>query len=91
MPSVPFFKFCFTPSWLIVFLTMLFFLLFVRLGFWQIQRAEEKNQIIAIQKKRENLKHIEWKPTEKLPLQYERIKLKGTYLSQNFGRRVRPQ
>ena len=75
MPSVTFFKFCFTPSWIMVLLTALFCGLFLRLGFWQIQRADEKTKMIQTQKKRDNVAPVLWTPEQKLPLQYERIKL----------------
>lgn len=84
MPSVTFFKFRFTPSWVMVFLSTLLFLLFLRLGFWQIHRADEKTKMIIAQKKLEHLKPLQWKPNAKLPLQYQPIKLSGTYLPQTF-------
>ncbi|MGC1182282.1 SURF1 family protein [Legionella sp.] len=84
MPSVPFFKFCFIPSWKMIFLTTLFFLLFMRLGFWQIQRADEKTNMIMTQKRLQNLNPKVWIPKQKLPLQYERVQLAGNYLSQTF-------
>lgn len=65
-------------------LAVLFFSLFVRLGFWQIQRADEKTKMIVAQKTQEKQKPVTWTPKEKLPLQYERIVVKGTYLSQVF-------
>lgn len=80
MPSVPFFKYRFTPSWLMLLLASLFFLLFLRLGFWQIQRADEKEKMIAAQTVQEQLAPRQWSKSEKLPVQYERIKLAGTYL-----------
>ncbi len=65
-------------------LAVLFFSLFVRLGFWQIHRADEKTKMIVAQKTQEKQKPVAWTPKEKLPLQYERIVVKGTYLSQIF-------
>lgn len=84
MPSITFFKFRFTPSWITVSLATLFFLLFLRLGFWQIHRADEKTKMISAQTTQEHLKPVPWSPNQKLPLQYERIKLEGNYLSQVF-------
>lgn len=82
MPSVPFFKFRFTPSWMMLILAALSFSLFLRLGFWQIQRADEKAKMLAAQSVQEQLKPIFWEPKQKYPLQYARIKVKGSYLPQ---------
>ncbi len=65
-------------------LTILFFSLFTRLGFWQIQRADEKKKMIVAQKTQELQKPFFWTHNQKQPLQYERIILKGTYLPQIF-------
>lgn len=67
-----------------LFLTLVFFLFFVRLGFWQIQRADEKKEMIAAHKVQEKQNAVVWIPTKNLPLQYERVKVKGKYLSQVF-------
>lgn len=84
MPSLPCFKFRFTPSWSMLILALLFFSLFVRLGFWQIHRADEKTKMIVAQKTQERQKPVPWTAKKKLPLQYERIVLKGRYLPQVF-------
>lgn len=78
------FKFRFTPSWPMLMLTALFFLLFLRLGFWQIQRANEKNMMIVAQKAQEKQKPKLWTKKQTLPLQYASIKLKGHYLPQKL-------
>lgn len=84
MPSLTFFKFRFIPSWPMLFLALLFFLFFIRLGFWQIHRAHEKSQMILAQKTQEKQKPVLWSNKQKLPLQYEQILVKGTYLPQVF-------
>ncbi|CAM2749685.1 Uncharacterized conserved protein [Legionella steigerwaltii] len=84
MPSLTCFKFRFTPSWPMLILAILFFSLFVRLGFWQVARADEKTKMIFAQKTQERQKPVLWTSQKKLPLQYERIVLKGKYLSQIF-------
>lgn len=84
MPSVPFFKFRFTPSWIMLFLTLFFIGLFLRLGFWQLHRAEEKKQMLAAYAGQENLDPVSWDASQKLPLQYTPIKISGTYLPQIF-------
>ncbi len=67
-----------------LFLTLVFFLFFMRLGFWQIQRADEKTEMIAAQKVQEKQDAVVWTPTKNLPLQYERVEVKGKYLPQVF-------
>lgn len=84
MPSLTCFKFRFTSSWLMLILTILSFSLFARLGFWQIQRADEKKKMIVAQKTQELQKPLPWTKNQKLPLQYERIILTGNYLPQIF-------
>lgn len=84
MPSVTFFKFRFTPSWLIIFLTFSFVALFMYLGFWQIHRAEEKKQMLVAKEKQASLKPVLWNPKQKLLLQYTPIKITGSYLPQVF-------
>jgi surfeit locus 1 family protein len=65
-------------------LTALFFGLFVRLGFWQLHRADEKASMLATQEKRAHLNPIPWTSGQLMPLQYERLQLEGTYLPQVF-------
>lgn len=84
MSSVLFFKFRFTPSWKMLLLTLLFFLLFVRLGFWQLQRADEKKNMVTAQEKLRKIDPRPWSPKQNLPIQYERIQLEGTYLPDVF-------
>lgn len=84
MPSLTCFKFGFTPSWPMLLLAVVFFSLFLRLGFWQISRADEKTKMILAQKTQERQKPVLWSAKKKLPLQYERIVLKGKYGSQIF-------
>jgi surfeit locus 1 family protein len=84
MPSVLFFKFRFTPSWVMFGLTTLFISLFVCLGFWQIHRADEKAAMLAARSVQANLPAVVWGKNKKLPMQYEQMKLEGTYLTQLF-------
>lgn len=84
MPSLTCFKFRFTPSWPMLILAILFFLLFVRLGFWQVYRAAEKTNMIVAQKTQEKQKPVLWTRKMKLPVQYEPIMLQGNYLPQVF-------
>ena len=48
MFSVTVFRFSFTSSWKMLSLAIVSILLFMRLGFWQIHRAEEKRQWLAM-------------------------------------------
>ncbi len=47
MFSVPVFRFSFTSSWKMLGLAVLCMACMVRLGFWQLHRAEEKRQLLA--------------------------------------------
>jgi surfeit locus 1 family protein len=84
MPSVLFFRFRFTSSWSMLVLSLSLFLLFMDLGFWQIHRAQEKKNIITTHQMQQNLNPVLWRPNPKLPVPYERIQLKGRYVSQTF-------
>jgi surfeit locus 1 family protein len=74
----------FTPSWTMSVLALLFFSLFIRLGFWQIQRGEEKKNMIHAQKIQEQQNPVFWTGHQTAPVQYKRIRIKGTYLPQIF-------
>ncbi|BCA94092.1 SURF1-like protein [Legionella antarctica] len=84
MPSLTCFNFRFTPNWLMIILTGVFISLFIRLGFWQIQRADEKTKMVVAEKALAKKQPLVWKPNQKLPMQYQRITLQGTYLSSIF-------
>jgi surfeit locus 1 family protein len=84
MPSLTCFNVRFTPSWLMIFLTLLFGGLFVRLGFWQIQRAEQKQQMVQADALLAKKEPIQWRSQSKFPLQYQRVKVTGRYLQDVF-------
>jgi surfeit locus 1 family protein len=84
MPSVTFFKFRFTPSWLMIVLTTIFILTFCKLGFWQIHRADEKRQMIIAQEKMLQQKSVVWESEKIIPKQYQSVQIKGSYLPQIF-------
>lgn len=84
MPSLTFFSQRFTPSWLNILSSSLFILLFLRLGFWQIERAETKKAMIDAEWKASSKEPIEWKVKHKDPQQYQKIKLKGHFLPRVF-------
>lgn len=78
MFSVTAFGFSFTSSWKMLVLAIVTMSLFIRLGFWQVHRAEEKRQLLTayqMQMKQAPL------PFSGEPVQqYQRISLDGHYL-----------
>jgi surfeit locus 1 family protein len=84
MPSLTCFNFRFTPSWFMTILAVLFISLFIRLGFWQIQRCDEKTKMLTDQANLARQHPISWNSSQKLPIQYQRIKLHGNYLASIF-------
>jgi len=67
-----------------ILITVLFCSLFIRLGFWQIHRADEKKKMLAAESSRAKQKPVRWTTNQKPPLQYERVTIEGTYLPQVF-------
>lgn len=84
MLSVPCFNFRFTPSWGMIILVMLCMSLFVRLGFWQLERAHEKKNMLHKESRLAQQDAKIWSVGNKLPLQYQKIKVQGSFLSQVF-------
>jgi surfeit locus 1 family protein len=84
MPSLTCFNLRFTPSWLTILLSSLFMLLFIRLGYWQIQRADEKRGMIQAELAQAAKEPLPWDAQQRQPNQYQRIKLKGHFLSHLF-------
>ncbi|MFI4917953.1 MAG: SURF1 family protein [Legionellales bacterium] len=84
MPSLTCFKVRFTPSWLMIVLAALFISLFIRLGFWQIQRADEKRLMVAAEIAQAKQEPVDWDGALPLPQQYQRIRLTGHYLADVF-------
>lgn len=85
MPSVTCFHVRFTFNWFITLVACAFFILFLRLGFWQLQRAEEKKQMIVAEEALANEKPL---PFENLqsesPKAYQRLIIAGKYLPHVF-------
>ena len=67
-----------------IILAVLFITLFTRLGYWQVQRADEKAKMVAAEEALAKQEPVNWVIGNKLPLQYQRIKLKGNYLTNIF-------
>ncbi|WP_298628125.1 SURF1 family protein [uncultured Legionella sp.] len=84
MPSLTCFNFRFTPNWLMIVLATLFIALFVRLGFWQIQRSDEKVNMIAAEEALAKQDPIDWDEGKDKPKQYQRIIVNGTYSPKVF-------
>lgn len=66
------------------FLTMIGIIFFCRLGFWQIDRAHEKNQMLAQQHKFTHQQPLRWQSSLGNPQQYQPITLRGVFLSETF-------
>lgn len=65
-------------------LAVVFISLFIRLGFWQIQRCAEKTRMLAAQADLAKQQPISWESSQTPPIQYQRIKLQGNYLDSIF-------
>lgn len=82
MVSLTCFNRRFTPKWWMVILSCLFIAVFLRLGFWQLGRAEEKKQMLAVQANFAQKAPIVWKAGEAKPEQYQQLQVVGNYLPQ---------
>ncbi|MGQ3892547.1 SURF1 family protein [Legionella sp. CNM-4043-24] len=82
MASLPFFSRRFTPKWYMTCLAALAISLLSSLGYWQLQRAEEKSDMLnrATQLSQQAPSH--WTESQTLPAQYQNLSVRGTYLPQ---------
>lgn len=80
MVSLTGFNVRFTPRLGMSLLAVLAILLFTRLGFWQLQRANEKKQMLSAHQQLAKEAPILWGATDKLPQQYQPLKMSGHYL-----------
>ncbi|KTC95983.1 SURF1 family protein [Legionella feeleii] len=80
MVSLTCFNRRFTPGWRMTVLALLAILLFVRLGFWQLTRAEEKKQMLAAEAALARQSPTLWQPGMVNPQQYQPVSIKGHYL-----------
>ncbi|MFY7698165.1 MAG: SURF1 family protein [Legionella sp.] len=55
--------------------------LFVRLGFWQLERASEKKQMLLTYEMRSRQPPRAWSPNNQQPQQYQRITVQGHFLN----------
>ncbi|KTC87551.1 MULTISPECIES: SURF1 family protein [Legionella] len=82
MVSLTCFNRRFTPKWWMVILSCLFIAVFLRLGFWQLARAEEKKQMLAVQANFAQQAPIIWKSGAARPEQYQQLQVAGNFLPQ---------
>ncbi|MDP3560596.1 MAG: SURF1 family protein [Legionellaceae bacterium] len=80
MFSLTCFNRSFTPSWRMFLLTCITVALFVRLGLWQLERADEKKQLLTLFQHQSNQPPIAWDAQDNLPKQYQLLKVKGHFL-----------
>lgn len=81
MPCLFYFNRRFTPSWSISLVTGIVLTLLLRLGFWQLDRAEEKKWMVAAQAYQAKQRPLHWNTTSIAPKQYQRLTVEGHYLS----------
>ncbi len=81
MPSLTCFNRRFTPSWPMIFLSTLVISLFLKLGFWQIQRADEKKKMLQAASYQKMQDPIWLNSEQNLPNQYQKVKVQGRYLT----------
>ncbi|CDZ77514.1 hypothetical protein BN59_01797 [Legionella massiliensis] len=82
MVSLTCFNRRFTPDWRMTILALLAILFFTRLGFWQLERAEEKKQMLAAQASLAKQAPLSWEATLPLPKQYQPVRVSGQYLDE---------
>ena len=70
--------------WVMTLLTFVAIALFLRLGYWQLQRADEKKQMIAALNTFAHTPPIAWSPHDALPRQYQPMALRGHFLPEVF-------
>lgn len=80
MPSLTGFNIRFTPRWQMTALALFTILLFTRLGFWQLQRADEKKQMLGAHQALTQQAPMVWGPNSKLPAQYQQVRVQGHFL-----------
>lgn len=82
--SVNNFKKIFTSSWIEYFLLLLTFVFLMKLGFWQVHRAQEKISILKQYEAQKEQPFTEWTPDKNPPNAYQNIKVKGEVFANRF-------
>lgn len=70
----------FKPRWAMTILALLAIAFFMRLGFWQLERASEKKQMMAALTGFSQQKASNWSSGNPLPAQYQPIQVQGHFL-----------
>lgn len=70
----------FKPHWTMILLAVLAMALFLRLGFWQLDRAHEKKQMIALTKAFSRQAPTDWSFEQALPAHYQSLRVEGHFL-----------
>ncbi|WP_419420304.1 SURF1 family protein [Legionella sp. D16C41] len=83
MASLTCFNRCFTFNWPMTLGVILVSSLFIYLGMWQLNRAEEKKSMVKAERHLAVQAPIRWQ-TGIQPKQYQQIIIKGQYLAQTF-------
>ena len=82
MPSVTAFHFSFTPSWRMILLTLISMGLFIRLGYWQLDRGQEKRRLVAAYQTQATQLPTPFPGVDPKP--YQRLSVQGHYLPINL-------
>ena len=80
MFSLTVFNVSFTPRWRMSLLAFLAIALLIGLGCWQLQRATEKNNMLAAYHQLVKQAPVPWKPTNQLPAQYQPVMVQGHFM-----------
>lgn len=73
------FHFTFTPSRRMFLLTLVFMAIFVRLGFWQLERGHEKELLLSVSHKESIIAPVGWGGRDSLPKPFQSIKVQGHF------------
>lgn len=84
MPSLTGFNIRCTPSWQMSIFAICMILLFIRLGFWQLHRAEEKINMVNAHSALADQKPILWQEGSTLPAQYQQFRVQGQFLQKTL-------
>jgi surfeit locus 1 family protein len=84
MPSLNCFQQRFTPPIWACVLTAVAVLLFSALGYWQLQRAAEKQHILTSLAQTSQQSPHAWQPSAPLPQSYQPLKITGHFLPKVF-------
>lgn len=77
-------KYYFKPHWAMILLTVIAVAFFMRLGFWQLARADEKKHMLNAVDVLSKQAPMDWTPRDALPKQYQRLHVQGRFLSTIF-------